>query len=174
MKRKSKGQLAREQKISERENNRKTFMETDPWFRSLPVPVQLRLTGYVKEQVDKWLETYEVIGYEKGMLDCMTCVIQVLKEDYWKKAPKKKWLKFAYDVSDLMNSHLRGVVTWDEMIDYIKETTDLTIETKWMGKDKRPTVKDLFGGYYEETVTTPGADPGAGTNKRTGNQHGRV
>lgn len=146
MKRKSKGQIAREAKLSQREENRIMSIMNDPWFKSLAVPVQLRVTAFIKQEVEKTLEMHEVLGYEKGMLDCMTCVIQVLKEDYWKKAPMKKWNKFAFDVSDLMNSHLRGVVTWDEMVDYIKDTTGLTIVTKWMGEDKRPTPKDLFEG----------------------------
>ena len=133
MKRKSKGQIAREMKMTEREAKRINGIMSDPWFKSLAVPVQLRVTAFIKQEVEKTLEMHEVIGYEKGMLDCMTCVIQVLKEDYWKKAPMKKWNKFAYDVSDLMNSHLRGVVTWDEMVDYIKDTTGLTIVTKWIG-----------------------------------------
>ena len=143
MKRKSKGQLAREAKL---EDKRINAMMNDPWLKSLPVPIQLKVVGFIKQQVEIFLEMHEVMGYEKGMLDCMSCVIQVLATDYWKKAPKSKWNKFTFDVSDLMNSHLRGVVTWDEMVDYIKEVTGLTIETKWMGQDKRPTPKDLFGG----------------------------
>ena len=76
----------------------------------------------------------------------MACVIQVLGEDYWKKSPLKKWNKFVYDVTDLMNSHLRDVVTWEEMRQYIKERTGMEIIKEFKGEDKRPTPKDLFGG----------------------------
>lgn len=145
MKRKSKGQLAREEKLTQREANAVNSMLTDPWFSKLPVPVQIKITSFIKEKVDTHINVYELMGYEKGMLDCMSCVIQVLAEDYWKKAPQKKWNKFTFDVADLMNSHLRQVVTWDEMREYIKEKTGMEIVKEFKGEDKRPTPKDLFG-----------------------------
>lgn len=147
MKRKSKGQQAREEKLTERENKVVNSMLTDKWFNSLPVPIQLKLTGFIREKVDAHLAVYENLGYEKGCLDCMACVIQVLTEDYWKKASLKKWNKFAHDVTELMNSHLRDVVTWEEMRDYIKEKTGMEIkgDGRAVGKDKRPTPMDLFG-----------------------------
>lgn len=145
MKRKSKGQLAREEKLTQREEKAINSMLHDKWFNSLPVPVQIKLTGFIKEKVDTNLGVYEFLGYEKGMLECMACVIQVLCEDYWKKAPQKKWNKFVYDVADLMNSGLRGVVTWEEMRQYIKDKTGMEIIKEFKGEDKRPTPKDLFG-----------------------------
>lgn len=144
MKRKSKGQIAREEKLTERESKAVNGMLTDPWFSRLPVPVQLKITNFIKDKVDLHVNVYELMGYEKGMLDCMSCVIQVLAEDYWKKAPKRKWNKFTFDVADLMNSHLRGVVSWDEMRQYIKDKTGMEIIKEFKGEDKRPTPKDLF------------------------------
>jgi len=144
MKRKSKGQKAREEKLTQREEKAINSMLTDPWFSSLPIPVQLKITSFIKEKVDMHLGVYENLGYEKGCLDCMACVIQVLGEDYWKKAPMKKWNKFVWDVTDLMNSHLRDVVTWDEMRAYIKDKTGMEIVKEFKGEDKRPTPKDLF------------------------------
>ena len=141
MKRKSKGQLAREAK-KEKEANE---LLKDPWFSSLPRLVQLKLAGFVRKELDREFTTIEWMGYEKGMLDCMSCVIQVLAEDYWKKAPKQKWNKFAYDVGSLMNSGIRQVVTWEEMRDYIKDKTGLNIKKEYECADKRPTPKDLFG-----------------------------
>ena len=146
MKRKSKGQQAREEKLTQREEKAINSMLTDPWFNSLSPLVQLKITAFIKEKVDMHLGVYENLGYEKGCLDCMACVIQVLTEDYWKKAPLKKWNKFVWDVTDLMNSHLRDVVTWDEMREYIKERTGMEIIKEFKGEDKRPTPKDLFGG----------------------------
>lgn len=145
MKRKSKGQLAREEKLTQREANAVNSMLTDPWFSKLPVPVQIKITSFIKEKVDTHINVYELMGYEKGMLDCMSCVIQVLAEDYWKKAPQRKWNKFTFDVADLMNSHLRQVVTWDEMRQYIKDKTGMEVIKEFKGEDKRPTPKDLFG-----------------------------
>ena len=145
MKRKSKGQLAREEKLTQREENAVNSMLTDPWFSKLPVPVQIKITSFIKEKVDTHINVYELMGYEKGMLDCMSCVIQVLAEDYWKKAPVRKWNKFTYDVANLMNSHLRQVVTWEEMRQYIKDKTGMEIVKEFKGEDKRPTPKDLFG-----------------------------
>ena len=144
MKRKSKGQLAREEKLAQREANAVNSMLTDPWLSKLPVPVQIKITSFIKEKVDTHINVYELMGYEKGMLDCMSCVIQVLAEDYWKKAPIRKWNKFTYDVANLMNSHLRQVVTWDEMREYIKEKTGMEVIKEFKGEDKRPTPKDLF------------------------------
>ena len=145
MKRKSKGQQAREEKLTQREEKAINSMLTDPWFSKLPVPVQLKITNFIKDKVDLHLTVYELMGYEKGMLECMACVIQVLSEDYWKKAPLKKWNKFVYDVAALMNSGLRGVVTWEEMRQYIKDKTGMEIIKEFKGEDKRPTPKDLFG-----------------------------
>lgn len=145
MKRKSKGQQAREEKLTQREEKAINSMLTDPWFNSLSPLVQLKITAFIKEKVDMHLGVYEFLGYEKGMLECMACVIQVLSEDYWKKAPQKKWNKFVWDVTDLMNSHLRDVVTWDEMRQYIKDKTGMEIVKEFKGEDKRPTPKDLFG-----------------------------
>ena len=150
MKRKSKGQLAREAKLTQRETRAVNDILKDPWFNSLPVPAQIRITGFIKKKVDQNLEVYETLGYEKGMLDCMTCVLQVLIEDYWPKAAKKKLHKFVYDVSDLMNSHLREVVTWEEMREYIKDKTGMEIIKEFKGEDKRPTPNDLFGGVKDK------------------------
>lgn len=144
MKRKSKGQIAREEKLTQKEEKAINGMLNDPWFNSLPHLVQMKLVGFIKEKVDTNLGVYEFLGYEKGMLECMACVIQVLAEDYWKKAPQKKWNKFTFDVADLMNSRLREVVTWEEMRAYIKEKTGLEIIKEFKGEDKRPTPKDLF------------------------------
>ena len=141
MKRKSKGQLAREAK-KEKEANE---LLKDPWFSSLPHLVQLKLAGFVRKELDRELASAQWAGYEDGMIDCMACVIQVLSEDYWKKAPQKKWNKFVYDVAALMNSGLRGVVTWEEMRQYIKDKTGMEIVKEFKGEDKRPTPKDLFG-----------------------------
>ena len=145
MKRKSKGQQAREEKLTQREEKAINSMLTDPWFNSLSPLVQLKITAFIKEKVDMHLGVYENLGYEKGCLECMACVIQVLSEDYWKKAPQKKWNKFVYDVAVLMNSGLRGVVTWEEMRQYIKDKTGMEIIKEFKGEDKRPTPKDLFG-----------------------------
>ena len=145
MKRKSKGQMAREEKLTQREEKAINSMLTDPWFNSLSPLVQLKITAFIKEKVDMHLGVYENLGYEKGCLDCMACVIQVLAEDYWKKASIRKWNKFTYDVANLMNSHLRQVVTWDEMREYIKEKTGMEVIKEFKGEDKRPTPKDLFG-----------------------------
>ena len=145
MKRKSKGQQAREEKLTQREEKAINSMLTDPWFNSLSPLVQLKITAFIKEKVDMHLGVYENLGYEKGCLECMACVIQVLSEDYWKKAPQKKWNKFVYDVAALMNSGLRGVVTWEEMRQYIKDKTGMEIIKEFKGEDKRPTPKDLFG-----------------------------
>ena len=144
MRRKSKGQLLREKKLSERENKAVNEMLNDPWFNKLPIPEQIKITGFIKSKVDRHIGVYEVQGYEKGMLDCMVCVLQVLLEDYWKKASKKKLNKFVNDVAELMNSSLRQVVTWDEMKQYIMDRAGVEIATDWMGKDERPTPKELF------------------------------
>ena len=141
MKRKSKGQLAREAK-KEKEANE---LLKDPWFSSLPQLVQLKLAGFVRKELDRELTFAQWAGYEDGMIDCMACVIQVLGEDYWKKSPTKKWNKFVFDISELMNSHLRDTVTWEEMREYIKDKTGMEIKRKYSGMDIRPTPKDLFG-----------------------------
>ena len=144
MKRKSKGQQAREEKLTQREEKAINSMLTDPWFNSLSPLVQLKITAFIKEKVDMHLGVYEFLGYEKGMLECMACVIQVLAEDYWKKAPKKKWAKFINDVIALMDSYERDVVSFEEMRDYIDEHSGITIKMQELGQDKRPTIRDLF------------------------------
>lgn len=67
MKRKSKGQLAREEKLTQREEKAINSRLHDKWFNSLPIPVQIKLTGFIKEKVDTNLGVYEFLGYEKVM-----------------------------------------------------------------------------------------------------------
>lgn len=139
MKRKSKGQIARDKKKEKGAN----ALLNDPWFMGLPQLVQMKLAGFVRKQVEKELSDAQWSGYEDGMIDCMACVIQVLSWGYWKKAPLKKWNRFVYEVSDLMNSGLREVVTWEETRQDIKERTGMEIVRKY-SYDGRPTPKDLF------------------------------
>ena len=144
MKRKSKGQKAREEKVTQREQKAIDSMLNDKWFMGLPSLVQLRLVSFMKDKVDLHLGVYMQLGYEKGMIHCMACVMQVLMADYWKKAPKKKWAKFINDVIALMDSYERDVVSFEEMRDYIYEHSGIEIKMQELGQDKRPTPRDLF------------------------------
>ena len=81
MKRKSKGQKAREEKVTQREQKAIDSMLNDKWFMGLPSLVQLRLVSFMKDKVDLHLGVYMQLGYEKGMIHCMACVMQVLMAD---------------------------------------------------------------------------------------------
>lgn len=144
MSRKSKGRLAREQKIGKREENHKNKILADPYFRNLTLPQQLQLTHFITQTVEEQLRLAEVAGYEKGMVETIACVVEVLLEDYWKKTGEKRITPFISDVCSLLDSVLRDVVTWQEMIQYIKDKTGINMDTDWMGEDPRPTPGKLF------------------------------
>lgn len=144
MSRKSKGQMAREKKLGKREERAKDKILIDPYFRTLTLPQQLQLSHFITETVEEQLRLAEVAGYEKGMVETIACVIQVLLEDYWKKTGAKRMTAFIGDVCLLMDSQLRDVVTWKEMVQYIYDKTGINMNTDWMGDDPRPTPAKLF------------------------------
>ena len=144
MRRKSKGQLMREEKLTKREQAAVDDITNDPWFKSLPLPQQIKIVGFIKQKVDEHVRVYEVQGYEKGMIDTMACVVQVLLEDYWKKTGQKRIQSLVEDVCSLMDSYMYKAVTWEDMVDYIREKANTNMETNWFGNDTRPTPKALF------------------------------
>ena len=144
MRRKSKGQLMREEKLTKREQAAVDDITNDPWFKSLPLPQQIKIIGFIKQKVDEHVRVYEVQGYEKGMIDTMACVVQVLLEDYWKKTGQKRIQSLVEDVCSLMDSYMYKAVTWEDMVEYIREKANTNMETNWFGNDTRPTPKALF------------------------------
>lgn len=144
MKRKSKGQLMREEKLTKREQAAVNDITNDPWFLSLPLPQQIKIVGFIKQKVDEHVRVYEVQGYEKGMIDTMACVVQVLLEDYWKKTGQKRIQSLVADVCSLMDSYMYKAVTWEDMVEYIREKANTNMETNWFGTDTRPTPRELF------------------------------
>lgn len=144
MRRKSKGQIYREEKLIKREEKAANYIYEDPFFKSLNVPQKMKLTKFITDKCFEETRLAEVNGYEKGMVDTMACVVQVLLENHWKKSGRKMLLPFCKEVQSLMDSQLRNTVTWEEMKDYIYQKTGMNMETDWMGKDDRPTPKSLF------------------------------
>ena len=131
-------------KLSPREGNAITNLMRDPYFRGLNIQQQLILQRFIREQVEGLLRQTEINGYEKGMVDTMCCVVQVMIEDYWQKTGKKRLPKLLHDVVSLMTSAAHEAVTWEDMDDYLEKTIGVRTKLDWMGIDPRPTPAKLF------------------------------
>ena len=66
MKRKSKGQMAREEKVTQREQKAIDSMLNDKWFMGLPSLVQLRLVSFMKDKVDLQLNATAYVVQANG------------------------------------------------------------------------------------------------------------
>ena len=144
MKRKSKGQIYREEKLNKREAKAADYIYEDPFFKLMSIPQKIKLTQFITDKCREETRLAEVNGYEKGMVETMACVVQVLLENHWKKSGRKMLVPFCKEVASLMDSRLRDSVTWEDMKDYVYQKTGMNMETDWMGKDDRPTPKSLF------------------------------
>lgn len=133
-------------KVTPREGNAISNLMHDPYFRSFNLAQQLKIQKFICDQLDEISRQTEINGYEKGMVDTMACVTQVLLEDYWQKSGKKRIPQLLQDVVSLMTSEVHEAVTWEEMDDYLAEKLGVRMKVDWMGKDPRPTPKKLFGG----------------------------
>lgn len=144
--RNTKGEIMEKEsrKIAPREGNAISKLMRNPYFRSLNIHQQLILQRFVCDQVEEIVRQIEISGYEKGMVDTMACVVQVLISDYWQKTGKKRLPGFLKDVVSLMTSAAHEAVEWEEMDDYLAETLGVRMKTDWLGKDPRPTPKKLF------------------------------
>ena len=134
----------KQKELSKRESDAVSRLMRDPYFRSMNLPQQLKFTKFIRDQLEEQARQIEVSGYEKGMVDTIACVVQVLIDGYWQKTGAKRLPPFLTDVVSLMDSQLHEAMTWDEMVEYVHERTGLNMDTDWMGEDARPTPKKLF------------------------------
>lgn len=145
MARKSKGALAREQK-NLRQDSFAEFMKNDARFKNLTPIQQSAVLTFRLDIVKESERLAEVDGYEKGMIDTLAAVANVLISDYWPKTAGKKVPQFFNDVLSLMDSKLGDVVTFEEEVAYIREHARVNMHCNWMGKTKFPSAKDLWEG----------------------------
>lgn len=88
------------------------FIKVEPVFQNMNPMQQCAVLAFSHDIVDEKDRLSQVDGYEKGMIDCMTAVCNVLAHDYWPKSANKRLRKFVEDVCSLMDSKLMEAVTW--------------------------------------------------------------
>lgn len=130
---------------SRREKFEEYIME-EPVFKNLNPMQKCAVLSFRHHIVEEKDRLAQIDGYEKGILDCMTAVLNVLFYDYWPKSGEKKIRKFTKEVISLMDSNLVNAVTWEEMAKDIERITGVQMHCDWMGKDARPTLESIFEG----------------------------
>lgn len=81
-----------------------------------------------KKAVEKQLHDAE----EKSFLRMLAIPLNVLVSDYWEKTGKRKAPKFIDDVLSLYESVEMGVVTDQQLADFLFEMTGRKIEAEWL------------------------------------------
>lgn len=69
---------------------------------------------------------------EKAFIQLLAIPCMILEEDYWKKSAKQRLPKFIDDVASLYDSYQRGIVSDQDLADFLKETAGIEIEAKWL------------------------------------------
>ena len=90
----------------------------------------------MKEIAKKQAQQMQNESVEMAFLFMLAIPLNVLVADYWPKAPKKKLEKFIDDVISLYHSVQEGVVTPQELNEFLEEMTGLTVTADWIKENK--------------------------------------
>lgn len=90
----------------------------------------------MKEIAKKQAQSMQNEAIEKSFLFMLAIPLNVLVADYWPKAPKKKLKKFVNDVMSLYDSVQDGVVTPEELNDFLYEMTEIKVTAEWLRSEK--------------------------------------
>lgn len=74
----------------------------------------------------------EVEATERAFLRMLAIPMNVLTNDYWSKTAKKRAPKFIEECVSLWKSVEAGVVTDEQLADFLKDIADVTIEAAWL------------------------------------------
>lgn len=91
----------------------------------------------MKEIAKKQAKAMQNEAVEMSFLFMLAIPLNVLVADYWPKAPKKKLEKFIEDVISLYHSVQEGVVTPEELNNFLEEMTGMTVTADWIKKEKQ-------------------------------------
>lgn len=86
----------------------------------------------MKEIARKQAKSMQNEAVEMSFLFMLAIPLNVLVADYWPKAPKKKLEKFTSDVISLYESVEKGVVTPEELNDFLYDMTGIKITAEWL------------------------------------------
>ena len=86
----------------------------------------------VKESAKKAAKTIEKEATEKAFLYMLAIPLNVLFNDYWQKAAKKRAPKFIEDVMNLYDAVQHGVVSDKQLADLLDELAGVKIDADWM------------------------------------------
>lgn len=90
----------------------------------------------MREIAKREAKKMEIEATEKAFLYMMAIPLNVLANDYWSKTAKKRAPKFLEEVASLYQSVIAGVVTDEQLADFLKDIADVTIEADWLKGNK--------------------------------------
>ena len=73
---------------------------------------------------------------EEAFLYMLAIPLNVFASDYWSKSAKKRAPQFIREVISLFHSVNEGVVTKEQLADFLFETAGVKIETEWLKWEK--------------------------------------
>lgn len=79
----------------------------------------------------------ERIAVEKAFLYMLTIPLNVLYNDYWEKTCKKKAPEFLNKVMSLFESVEAGVVSYDDMNDFLEEMVGIRLTSDWLNERRK-------------------------------------
>lgn len=93
----------------------------------------------MREIAKREAKKMEVEATEKAFLYMMAIPLNVLASDYWSKTAKKRAPKFLEEVASLYQAVVEGVVTEQQLADFLKDIAGVTIEASWLkgGKNEQ-------------------------------------
>lgn len=86
----------------------------------------------MKEIARKQAEKLETETTERAFLFMMAIPLNVLFNDYWQKSAKKKAPKFINEVIKLFNAVQDGIVTEQDLADFLDDMAGVNISAEWM------------------------------------------
>ena len=96
----------------------------------------------MKAIAKKHAEAMEQEATEKAFVLMLAIPCLILGEDYWKKTAKQRIPKFVKDCASMYESFQIGVITYQDLVDALKDMTDIEdIEAEWL-KHKKEGAKD--------------------------------
>lgn len=103
----------------------------------------------MKEIAKKQAKAMQNEAVEMSFLFMLAIPLNVLVADYWPKAPKKKLEKFIDDVISLYESVQEGVVSPEELNDFLEDMVGVCVTADWI-KERKKNVLGLKTGNTVE------------------------
>ena len=88
----------------------------------------LRMREIAKQEA----KAMQLEATEKAFLYMMAIPLNVLANDYWSKTAKKRAPKFLEEVASLYECVIAGVVTDEQLADFLNDIAGVKIEADWL------------------------------------------